>query len=56
MIGKGGFGYVFKGWIDENSLKAATPEIGIAIAVKVLDQKGCQGEQEWLVSIPSAIF
>ncbi|XP_021618558.1 probable serine/threonine-protein kinase PBL10 isoform X2 [Manihot esculenta] len=51
VIGKGGFGYVFKGWIDENSLKAATPEIGIAIAVKVLDQKGCQGEQEWLAEI-----
>ncbi|KAF2295934.1 hypothetical protein GH714_035225 [Hevea brasiliensis] len=51
VLGKGGFGCVFKGWIDENSLNAVMPETGMTIAVKVLDQTGCQGQQEWLAEI-----
>ncbi|OMO67782.1 hypothetical protein CCACVL1_20323 [Corchorus capsularis] len=48
VLGEGGFGSVFKGWIDENSLAAAKPGTGIVIAVKRLNQDGFQGHKEWL--------
>ena len=51
VLGEGGFGSVFKGWIDENSLAAAKPGTGIVIAVKRLNQDGLQGHREWLVSL-----
>ncbi|KAF9676831.1 hypothetical protein SADUNF_Sadunf08G0044100 [Salix dunnii] len=51
VLGEGGFGCVFKGWIDEHSLAAAKPGTGIVIAVKRLSQESFQGHQEWLVSI-----
>lgn len=51
VLGEGGFGSVFKGWIDENSLAAAKPGTGIVIAVKRLNQDGFQGHREWLVSL-----
>lgn len=51
MVGEGGFGGVFKGWIDENSLKAAKPGTGLVIAVKRLNQEGLQGHREWLAEI-----
>ncbi|OMO66320.1 hypothetical protein CCACVL1_21217 [Corchorus capsularis] len=48
VLGEGGFGSVFKGWIDEHSLTAAKPGTGIQIAVKRLNQEGFQGHKEWL--------
>jgi hypothetical protein len=51
VLGEGGFGSVFKGWIDENSLAPAKPGTGIVIAVKRLNQESFQGHREWLVSI-----
>lgn len=51
VLGEGGFGSVFKGWIDERSLIAAKPGTGLVIAVKRLNQEGFQGHKEWLVSI-----
>lgn len=51
MLGEGGFGLVFKGWIDEQSLAAAKPGTVTVIAVKKLNQEGLQGHQEWLVSV-----
>ena len=51
VLGEGGFGSVFKGWIDEHSLVATKPGIGMIIAVKRLNQDGLQGHKEWLVSI-----
>ena len=50
MVGEGGFGCVFKGWIDETSLAPSKPGTGIVIAVKRLNQEGLQGHREWLVS------
>ncbi|GAU17331.1 hypothetical protein TSUD_110480 [Trifolium subterraneum] len=49
VLGEGGFGSVFKGWIDEKSnlSTAVKPGTGI-IAVKRLNQDGCQGHREWL--------
>lgn len=51
VLGEGGFGSVFKGWIDENTLAAAKPGTGIVIAVKRLNQESFQGHREWLVSL-----
>lgn len=51
LLGEGGFGYVFKGWIDEHTLTAARPGSGLVIAVKKLKPEGFQGHKEWLVSI-----
>ncbi|GKV05840.1 hypothetical protein SLEP1_g17802 [Rubroshorea leprosula] len=53
MLGEGGFGSVFKGWIDEHSLIATKPGTGIVIAVKRLNQEGFQGDREWMVSFVS---
>lgn len=50
VLGEGGFGSVFKGWIDENTFAAAKPGTGIIIAVKRLNQESFQGHKEWLVS------
>ncbi|KAJ0101872.1 hypothetical protein Patl1_06399 [Pistacia atlantica] len=49
VLGEGGFGSVFKGWIDEHTFAATKPGTGIVIAVKRLNQEGFQGHQEWLV-------
>lgn len=49
VLGEGGFGSVFKGWIDEQSFAASKPGTGIVIAVKKLNQESFQGHQEWLV-------
>lgn len=51
MVGEGGFGPVFKGWIDEHSLTPTKPGTGIIIAVKKLNQQGSQGHKEWLTEI-----
>ena len=50
VLGEGGFGSVFKGWIDEHSFAAAKPGTGMVIAVKRLNQESFQGHKEWLVS------
>ncbi|KAK9282759.1 hypothetical protein L1049_010980 [Liquidambar formosana] len=51
VLGEGGFGCVFKGWIDEHSFTAAKPGTGMVIAVKRLNQEGFQGHKEWLAEI-----
>lgn len=48
ILGEGGFGTVYKGYIDENvrvGLKS------LPVAVKVLNKEGLQGHREWLVSL-----
>ncbi|KAJ8899819.1 hypothetical protein K2173_019520 [Erythroxylum novogranatense] len=51
VVGEGGFGSVFKGWIDEHTDKAMKPGTGLVIAVKRLNQEGLQGHKEWLAEI-----
>ncbi|KAH7656301.1 Non-specific serine/threonine protein kinase protein [Dioscorea alata] len=51
LIGEGGFGYVFKGWIDEQSLAAAKPGYGMVVAVKKLKPESFQGHKEWLTEV-----
>lgn len=51
VLGEGGFGSVFKGWIDEQTFAATKPGTGLVIAVKKLNQESFQGHREWLVSL-----
>ncbi|KVH94630.1 Concanavalin A-like lectin/glucanase, subgroup [Cynara cardunculus var. scolymus] len=51
VLGEGGFGSVFKGWIDEQSFAAAKPGTGVVIAVKRLNQESFQGHREWLAEV-----
>ncbi|KAK1277978.1 hypothetical protein QJS04_geneDACA018843 [Acorus gramineus] len=51
LIGEGGFGYVFKGWIDEHTYNPAKPGSGIVVAVKRLKPEGFQGHKEWLTEV-----
>lgn len=51
LLGEGGFGYVFKGWIDEHTLTASRPGSGMVIAVKKLKPEGFQGHKEWLTEV-----
>ncbi|RWV95356.1 hypothetical protein GW17_00042024, partial [Ensete ventricosum] len=49
LIGEGGFGCVYKGWIDEQSLAPSRPGSGMVVAIKKLKPEGFQGHKEWLV-------
>ncbi|XP_071701729.1 probable serine/threonine-protein kinase PBL3 [Rutidosis leptorrhynchoides] len=51
LLGEGGFGYVFKGWIDEFTHLASKPGSGMVIAVKKLKSEGFQGHKEWLTEV-----
>ncbi|GAA0167981.1 hypothetical protein LIER_22805 [Lithospermum erythrorhizon] len=46
ILGEGGFGYVFKGWIEVNETAPAKPGSGITVAVKSLKPDGLQGHRE----------
>lgn len=52
LLGEGGFGYIFKGWLNKETLLPA--ELGVsrmAIAIKALNPESFQGHKEWLVSV-----
>ncbi|KAJ6718963.1 PROTEIN KINASE 2B CHLOROPLASTIC [Salix purpurea] len=51
LLGEGGFGYVFKGWIDEHTLTAAKPGSSLVVAVKKFKPEGFQGHKEWLTEV-----
>lgn len=50
-LGEGGFGNVYKGWLHKETLAAATPDSGMAVAVKKLKTQGLQGHKEWLSEV-----
>ncbi|KAJ0255936.1 Protein kinase domain-containing protein [Hirschfeldia incana] len=47
MIGEGGFGQVFKGWVDEETLSPSRAGVGIPVAVKKSNPDSAQGLHEW---------
>ncbi|KAG6529414.1 hypothetical protein ZIOFF_011612 [Zingiber officinale] len=51
ILGEGGFGYVFKGWIEENGTTPAKPGTGLTVAVKSLKPDALQGHREWVAEI-----
>ncbi|KAI3818177.1 hypothetical protein L1987_11980 [Smallanthus sonchifolius] len=51
LLGEGGFGCVFKGWIEENGTGPVKPGTGLTVAVKTLNHDGVQGHKEWLAEV-----
>ncbi|XVE59822.1 hypothetical protein DITRI_Ditri05aG0077800 [Diplodiscus trichospermus] len=51
LLGEGGFGCVFKGWIDENTFAPTRPGTGIVVAIKRLKAESFQGHKEWLAEV-----
>ncbi|KAK1387719.1 putative vascular endothelial growth factor receptor 2 (VEGFR2) [Heracleum sosnowskyi] len=51
VLGEGGFGRVYKGWVKENTFAAAKWGTGLGIAVKSLHGSSAQGYKEWLAEI-----
>ncbi|KAH7532626.1 hypothetical protein FEM48_Zijuj04G0041600 [Ziziphus jujuba var. spinosa] len=51
LLGEGGFGCVFKGWINENGTAPVKAGAGLAVAVKTLNHDGLQGHREWLAEV-----
>eukprot|EP00250_Pteridium_aquilinum_P017367 c23595_g1_i1 orf=96-1391(+) len=51
LLGEGGFGYVFKGWVEENGTAPVKPGTGLVVAVKILNPNGLQGHKEWLAEV-----
>ena len=53
IVGEGGFGVVYRGFIDDAVCKGVAPT---EVAVKELNPEGLQGDREWLVSRSSSVF
>ncbi|XP_019434446.1 PREDICTED: probable serine/threonine-protein kinase PBL2 isoform X2 [Lupinus angustifolius] len=51
LIGEGGFGFVIKGWIDENTYAPTKPGTGIVVAIKKLKPESFQGHKQWLAEV-----
>ncbi|GAV67934.1 Pkinase domain-containing protein [Cephalotus follicularis] len=51
LLGEGGFGCVFKGWVNENGTAPVKPGTGLSVAVKTLNHDGLQGHKEWLAEV-----
>ncbi|KAK4437086.1 putative serine/threonine-protein kinase PBL3 [Sesamum alatum] len=51
LLGEGGFGCVYKGWLDVETLTAARPGSGMPVAIKKLIHSGYQGHNEWLSEV-----
>lgn len=49
VLGEGGFGRVYKGWVDEKTMNPTRSGIGMVVAVKKLNPESVQGLQEWQV-------
>jgi hypothetical protein len=49
ILGEGGFGRVYNGWVEERTLSPAKAGVGMAVAVKKLNSDSMQGLEEWKV-------
>lgn len=47
VLGIGGFGTVFKGWVDEKTLEPTKFGTGMIVAIKKLKSESVQGFREW---------
>ncbi|KAG5082046.1 hypothetical protein JHK82_052209 [Glycine max] len=54
LLGEGGFGCVFKGWIEENGTAPVKPGTGLTVAVKTLNHNGHQGHKEMKIALGAA--
>uniref|UniRef100_A0A251UVU5 non-specific serine/threonine protein kinase n=1 Tax=Helianthus annuus TaxID=4232 RepID=A0A251UVU5_HELAN len=51
LLGEGGFGKVFLGWAEQNTLAPSKQGVGIAVVVKRFYQEGLQGLRQWLTEV-----
>lgn len=49
VLGVGGFGTVYKGWVDGKTLLPSRHGTGMMVAIKKLNQESTQGFDEWQV-------
>ncbi|XP_071713761.1 probable serine/threonine-protein kinase PIX13 [Rutidosis leptorrhynchoides] len=47
VLGIGGFGTVYKGWVEEKTLSPSKNGTGAIVAIKKLNHESVQGFQEW---------
>ncbi|XP_074555731.1 putative serine/threonine-protein kinase PIX13 [Curcuma longa] len=47
VLGEGGFGKVYKGWVEEKTLNPSKSGVGTMVAVKKLNPESVQGLEEW---------
>ncbi|TKY58365.1 serine/threonine-protein kinase Cx32 [Spatholobus suberectus] len=50
LLGEGGFGTVYMGWLDEKTLAPARAGSGMVVAIKKFNPAGLQGFEEWQVT------
>ena len=53
VLGEGGFGQVFKGWLEDKGKSKSGN--GMVIVVKKLNSESLQGFQEWQVILPNLL-
>ncbi|XP_021838252.2 probable serine/threonine-protein kinase CST [Spinacia oleracea] len=51
VLGEGGFGRVYKGWIDKTTLAPSKVGVGIPVAVKKCSADSAQGLKEWKTEV-----
>ncbi|KAI4321671.1 hypothetical protein MLD38_035028 [Melastoma candidum] len=51
VLGEGGFGRVFKGWVNETTLAPSKVGVGIPVAVKKSSPDSPQGLREWQAEV-----
>ncbi|KAK0606031.1 hypothetical protein LWI29_033384 [Acer saccharum] len=47
LLGEGGYGRVYKGWIDENTLTPSEWGTGMAVAIKLWNPESIQAFEQW---------
>ena len=51
LLGEGGFGKVYLGWVDQNTFASSKHGVGVPVAVRRLKKDSAQGHAEWQASI-----
>ncbi|KAJ4898888.1 hypothetical protein Rs2_12868 [Raphanus sativus] len=51
MVGEGGFGQVYRGWIHAETLAPSVTGSGMTVAVKRLNSESFQGFEEWRTAV-----
>ncbi|KAJ8544753.1 hypothetical protein K7X08_017336 [Anisodus acutangulus] len=51
VLGVGGFGTVFKGWVDEKTFAPTKIGTGMVVAIKKLNSESMQGFEEWQAEV-----
>ncbi|GAU29817.1 hypothetical protein TSUD_223630 [Trifolium subterraneum] len=56
LLGEGGFGKVYKGWLNAETLTPAKAGSGMIVAIKKLNSDSVQGVQEWQFKLSCVLF